>query len=81
MSPDYYYRIPVRSVYKSYAIYAPDREPPGYLDWLATREPEVVFDADRNQRHLADATGRSLHLHRTGTWRVLHVISMVRTGV
>ena len=29
---DYYHRVPVRSIYKSYEVYAPGKEPPGYLD-------------------------------------------------
>src|SRR5580704_12310251 len=33
ISSDYYYRIPVRPIYKSYPIYAPGHEPPGYLEW------------------------------------------------
>src|SRR5215207_5208169 len=44
VSSDYYYRIPVRPVYKSYPVYAPDTEPPGYMEWLAKQEPEIVFD-------------------------------------
>jgi hypothetical protein len=42
---EYYYRMPVRPIYASYPIYHPDREPPGYLDGLANRDPEVAFDA------------------------------------
>lgn len=42
---DYYYRIPVRPIYKSYAVYAPGKEPPGYLEWLRRQEPETVFEA------------------------------------
>jgi hypothetical protein len=42
---DYYYRMPVRPIYKSYPIYAPGREPRGYLASLAKREPEIIFDA------------------------------------
>src|SRR6185503_1437275 len=38
---DYYYRIPVRTIYKSYAVYAPGREPAGYMEWLKQQEPEV----------------------------------------
>jgi hypothetical protein len=45
VSPDYYYRIPVRPVFKSYPIYAPGREPAGYMEWLGRQEPEVAFDA------------------------------------
>ena len=40
-----YYRIPTRVIYRSYAVYVPAREPAGYRDWLASREPEVAFDA------------------------------------
>lgn len=41
---DYYYRMPVRSVYKSYPIYVPGKEPPGYLEKLRNLEPQVTFD-------------------------------------
>jgi len=34
ISADYYYRMLVRPVYRSYPVYAPDREPRGYLDSL-----------------------------------------------
>ena len=30
----YDYGIPVRPIYKSYAVYHPSKEPPGYIDWL-----------------------------------------------
>jgi hypothetical protein len=42
--PDYYYRIPVCPIYKSYVVYAPGHEPPGFLDWLKQQEPVVVWD-------------------------------------
>ncbi len=45
ISSEYYYRIPAREIYRQYPVYAPDREPAGYLDWLAQQEPEIVFDA------------------------------------
>ena len=44
---EYYYRIPVRPIYRSYPVYAPDRAPTGYLDLLRQKEPEIVFDASR----------------------------------
>lgn len=47
VNEEYYYSIPVRKIYKSYPIYAPDKEPPGYLDWLKQQEPEVTFDASK----------------------------------
>jgi hypothetical protein len=43
-SADYYYRIPVRPIYKSYPVYAPGHEPPGYLNWLKQQEPVIVWD-------------------------------------
>jgi hypothetical protein len=41
VSADYYYRIPIRPIYKSYPFYAPGREPVGYVDWL---KPQVIWD-------------------------------------
>lgn len=42
-----YYRIPERVIYKSYLVYAPGREPAGYLESLKTLEPVVAFDSSR----------------------------------
>jgi hypothetical protein len=44
---EYYYRVPVRPVYKTYPVYAPGREPTHYMEWLENQEPEVVFDPAR----------------------------------
>jgi hypothetical protein len=41
----YYYGIPVRPIYKSYPVYRPDREPPGYVEWLKRQDPQIAFDA------------------------------------
>src|SRR4051812_19299744 len=46
-TPDYYYKLAVRPIYKSYPIYAPGREPAGYMDWLAQQEPVLAFDPSR----------------------------------
>lgn len=43
---DYYYQIPVRPIYKSYPVYAPGHEPPGYMEWLEQQEPEIVWGID-----------------------------------
>lgn len=40
ISSDYYYRIPVRTIYKNCPVYAPGKEPAGYLEWLKQQEPE-----------------------------------------
>lgn len=34
----------MRTIYRGYPVYAPDKEPPGYMESLATKEPEVAFD-------------------------------------
>lgn len=47
VSAEYYYRIPVRPIYRSFPVYRPDREPQGYLDSLRAKEPEVAFDATK----------------------------------
>jgi hypothetical protein len=44
VSSEYYYRIPVREIYRSYPIYHPDHEPEGYWEWLHQQHPEIVFD-------------------------------------
>src|SRR5215510_12875096 len=47
ITSDYYYRIPVRPIYRSYPIYHPDHEPPGYFNSLTQKEPEIVFDSSK----------------------------------
>jgi hypothetical protein len=44
VSSDYYYRIPVRPIYKSYPVYAYGHEPPDYFEWLKQQEPVVAWD-------------------------------------
>jgi hypothetical protein len=44
VSADYYYRVPVRPIYRSYPVYAPGKEPQGYQEWLAQQSPETVAD-------------------------------------
>ncbi len=45
ISSEDYYRIPARTIYRSYPVYRPDREPEGYWERLQTVEPEIAFDA------------------------------------
>ena len=47
ISADFYYRMPVRPIYQSYPVYHPDREPPGYMEWLQRREPTLVWDSTK----------------------------------
>lgn len=51
VTADYYYRMPVRPIYRSYPVYRPGREPKGYRDSLLAREPEIVFDAATLRTH------------------------------
>src|SRR5689334_24697098 len=38
VSAEYYYKIPVRPIFKTYPIYAPGHEPPGYMERLRSEE-------------------------------------------
>jgi hypothetical protein len=40
-----YYQLPARTIYRSYPVYHPKREPAGYMDWLNKQEPQIAFDA------------------------------------
>ena len=42
ISAEDYYRIPVRSIYKTYPKYDPDHEPAGYERWLKAQVPVVL---------------------------------------
>lgn len=42
----YYYKMPVRPIYKSYPVYAPGHEPPGYMDWLKRQNPQIIWGVD-----------------------------------
>ncbi len=34
----------MRPIYKSYPLYAPGREPAGYIDWVKRQEPVILWD-------------------------------------
>ena len=53
VSADYYYRIPVRPIYKGYPVYAPGHEPPNYKAWLAQQEPQLLWGTDATGREVA----------------------------
>ena len=40
VSSDYYYQTPTSRIPKTYPVYAPGREPAGYLEWLKDQAPE-----------------------------------------
>src|SRR4051794_26757690 len=47
LSEEQYYALKVRPIYRSYPVYAPGREPEGYIESLKQKEPEIIFDASR----------------------------------
>jgi hypothetical protein len=49
---EYYYRIPVRSIYKSYPVYHPDKEPAGYFESLRHEQPEILWDGTGTRPNL-----------------------------
>jgi hypothetical protein len=44
LTADQFYRLPELKIYRSYPVYAPGKEPDGYLERLGQAEPELVFD-------------------------------------
>jgi Di-haem oxidoreductase, putative peroxidase len=42
-----YYALKPHTIYRSYPVYAPGREPAGYFESLKQKDPEVTFDASR----------------------------------
>ena len=50
VSAAYYYRIPVRTIYRQYAVYPPEHRPPDYINRLRRQEPEIVWGEDKNGR-------------------------------
>jgi mono/diheme cytochrome c family protein len=53
VSADYYYRIPVRTIYRQYPAYPPGHGPEGYISWLRQQEPEIVWGEDKNGKRYA----------------------------
>ena len=47
ISSDFYYRIPVRPIYRSYPVYHPSKEPAEYMERLKQHEPQIIFDASK----------------------------------
>jgi len=45
LTAEQFYRLPELKIYKSYPVYAPGKEPDGYMERLKQAEPELVFDA------------------------------------
>src|ERR1700733_10237204 len=39
-----YYALPEVNL-KTYPVYTPDKEPPGYLEWLKRQDPQPLVDA------------------------------------
>src|SRR5262245_16687769 len=45
-SAEEYYRIPPDN-FRTYPVFLPNREPPGYWEWLQNQKPEPLVDADK----------------------------------
>src|SRR6516164_1966634 len=43
-----YYAVPADNL-KTYPLYRPDKEPPGYWEWLQKQKPQPLVDASRIQ--------------------------------
>src|SRR5438874_3384436 len=63
---EYYYRIPVRPIYKSYPVYGPGHEPAGYWDWLKVQEPQVIWGVDSGGTSHTPALRTELDWMRAG---------------
>jgi hypothetical protein len=44
LSAQEYYAQRVRTIYRTYPVYAPGNEPAGYMESLEQKEPEIAFD-------------------------------------
>ena len=51
VSAEYYYRMQVRPVYRTYPVYAAGREPAGYIERLSKEAPADAFDPVRLERN------------------------------
>jgi hypothetical protein len=60
-----YYSAPVENL-KTYPVYRPDREPPGYWEWLQT-----------SPNHVREKTGFAMEKRYSSTWTILPVESQI----
>jgi len=47
LTAEEYYKLKVLPIYRSYPAYAKGQEPPGYLEALKQKEPEIIFDPSK----------------------------------
>jgi hypothetical protein len=59
LAADQFYRLPELKIYRSYPVYAPGKEPVGYLKKLGEAEPEIVFTASNLNRGGTDTRWRT----------------------
>src|SRR5512144_381427 len=45
-----YYTIPGDNL-RTYPVYRPDKEPPGYWEWLQKQRPQPLIDASKLRTH------------------------------
>lgn len=68
VTADFYYRIPAQTIWRTWPVYHPDREPAGYREQLAQARPEVVFVADRLTTHAEWVAAGELVFHWPIRW-------------
>jgi carboxylesterase type B len=45
LTAEEFYRLPELKIFKNYPVYAPGKEPAGYMETLRQAKPEVIFDS------------------------------------
>src|SRR5438067_3722259 len=80
---EYYYRIPVRKIYKSYPIYAPAKEPPNYMQWLEQQEPQLAKEDGESVFDAPIGYGATFKLSqvRDPLWYERHHVPITRDGL
>ena len=69
ITEEYYYQIPEMKLHRSYPVYHPDEEPPGYFEKLLTTAPEIIWDSEQ---HPTLGIGSRLGCSRRADFRNAH---------
>ena len=64
----FYYSVPAQTVWRTWPVYHPDREPAGYRERIASATPEVAFVADRLASHADWLAAGELVFHWPIRW-------------
>jgi hypothetical protein len=66
---EFYYAVPATVLYRTYPVYHPDREPPGYVEELRKQAPEPTFDASKLTTEAAWVAAGEQVFHWPTGWR------------